>query len=244
MDVDRRSLMKGIFAGGAVLAFGATGWARVESSSRAGRRCALLLGGSNSELDAAFERGARVVTDRNGVGPLEIVKLESGLLAETNALIERIERCRGARWIAVLDDGSAAVFQELVRIADVRLLSRGSHASSEDGSTRFRHAWMTASPMWSAGALLASRLADTGSSYSITESFLDDTQVVRPQLECDDFLARSDDWAECVGQAVTASAFGFGAGRDLPADRAVVHATSYGKRRPAVRSFTSFVVDL
>ena len=103
---------------------------------------------------------------------------------------------------------------------------------------------MTASPTWSAGALLASRLVGNGSSYSITESFLDDSQVVRPPFERDDFLARSDDWVECVGQAVMASAFELGAGRDLPADRAVVHATRHSTQRPTVRSFTSFVMDL
>jgi hypothetical protein len=242
MDVDRRSLMKGMVAGGVFMAFGAPRWAHGEASLPAGRRCALLLCNGS---DAAFERGARVVAARTGAAPLEIVKLENGLLTETAALIERIERGPDARWIAFLDDASAAVFQELVRSAGGRLLSRGSHASSDDGSVRFRHVWMTAAPMWSAGALLASHLAQSGSSYSIQESFLDQTPAARPGRECQDFLRRSDDWVECLGQAVTASAFGLGAGRDLPADLAAVHASHRGEsRRPAVRRFTSFVADL
>ena len=242
MDVDRRSLMKGILAGGAVLAFGVPRWARAESSSRPGERCALLLG--NSEVDAAFERGARVVTDRIGVAPLAIVRLERGLLAAPGALIDQIAHSRGARWIAVLDDASAAVFQELVRCADAQLLSRGTHASSEDGPTRFRHAWMTASPMWSAGALLASHLADSGSSYSIMESFIDETPIVDPRPEWDDFFPESDEWVEWVGQAVTASAFGLGAGRDLLAGRAFVHETHDLEQTRPPRRVASFVVDL
>lgn len=224
------------------MALGAPRWAHTESSPPAARRCALLLCNGG---DAAFERGARVVAGRIGAAPLEIVQLESGLLTETTALIERIERGRDARWIALLDDASAAVFQELVRSAGGRLLSRGSHASSDDGVFRFRHVWMTASPMWSAGALLASQLVRGGSSYSIQESFLDQTPVVCPGRDSGDFLGRSDDWVECLGQAVTASAFGLGAGRDLPPDLAVVHASHRGEsRRPAVRRFTSFVADL
>ena len=241
MDVDRRSLMKGIVAGGAFLALGAPGWARPESSSRARERCALLSG--HGEVEAAFERGARMVADRVGV-PLGMAKLERGVLAAPGALIDLIAHSRGVRWIGVLDDASAAVFQELVRSADGRLLARGTHVSSQDGSPRFRHSWMTASPMWSAGALLASHLAKSGSSYSITESFLDQNPAVPPQSECDDFFAESEDWVEWVGQVVTASAFGLGAGRDLPADRAFVGKASDAEKTLPARRFASFVVDL
>ena len=38
---------------------------------------------------------------------------------------------RGTRWIAVLDDAGAAVFQEMIRASAGRLLARGSHAQHE-----------------------------------------------------------------------------------------------------------------
>jgi hypothetical protein len=98
--------------------------------------------------------------------------------------------------------------------------------------------------MWSAGTLLAFHLEENGSSYSIQESFLDETPVESARHTPGEFLVRSDDWVECVGQAVTASAFGLCARRNLMAERAITNETRYGQWRSPARSFASFVVDL
>src|SRR5690606_29693853 len=93
-------------------------------------------------------------------------------IAAHDVLRTRMERARGTRWIALVDDGGAALFQELVRAASGRLLARGSHACAPYASVPLRHLWVAASPAWSARSLLASSLMGTGASFSITESFL------------------------------------------------------------------------
>lgn len=247
MDVDRRNLMKGMVAGGALLAFGAPRWGLADSPGCGPGRCALLLG--HADVDDAFETGARAACARAGYEGLEVVKRKGGLLSDPGQMVELLERSRGTRWIAVLDDASAAVFQELVRSAASGLLSRGSHACSEDGSVPLRHVWMVASPVWSAGALLAASLIEGGTSFSITETFLHEPSAPRAaEIPIPaPFGGRDEvgrDWVESVGRAVAASALGLGAGRASPADRAFVHRTSHRERRLATQRFASFVVDL
>lgn len=240
MEVDRRTLVKGMAAGGALLALGSPPFATADSGRLREGRCALLLG--LPDVDAAFERGARSVVARVGCDAFEIVRSASAPMLDPGSLIAWMERSRGTRWIAILDDASAAIFQELVRMLDARLLARGSHACSRNGPTVLRNEWLAATPAWSAGALLASRLIEQGSSFSIQESFVSTSPPASPALEDDDRSGRSDDWVECVGQAVAASAFGFGAGREIGADRAFVLRAR--ERRLSPQRFATFIVDL
>ncbi len=80
-----------------------------------------------------------------------------------------------------MDDGSAAIFTELVRNASGKLLLLGSHVScrwrfhARRGSpdiSGLRHVWAAASPAHSAGGILASHLVANQSSFSIVENFL------------------------------------------------------------------------
>jgi hypothetical protein len=93
-----------------------------------------------------------------------------------------LEGVRGVRWIAAMDDSSAAVFMELMRNAGAGLILRGSHAFSRhatfgrSNSSRdvpeLRHVWAAASPEFSAGDVLAEKLLPGYSSFSIVEDFL------------------------------------------------------------------------
>ncbi len=170
MEVDRRSLMKGMLAGGAVLAFGAPSWAFADSPVRRPKQCVLLLGGTGA--DDLFESGARAACAGMGYEGLQTVTLKGGLLTGTDRMVTLLDQSRGARWIAVMDDAGAVIFLELARTAGVRLLSMGTHACSTESSCQLRHAWATTSPAHSAGGLLASQFIQRQGSFSITESFL------------------------------------------------------------------------
>ena len=74
-----------------------------------------------------------------------------------------------------MDDAGAVIFLELARTAGVRLLSMGTHACSTDAASPLRHAWGSTSPVHSAGGLLASQLLQRQGSFSITESFLEES---------------------------------------------------------------------
>ncbi len=184
MDANRRNLMKGMLTGGTLLALGIPPGAFASAPGNA-RRCGLLL--ENSPAHTVFAAGARTAhaafprVEEAGVhdGVLKVVKLGRGLLNDYEIVAGLLEKSRDMRWIAVLDDGSAAVFMELARNAGARLVLLGSHASS-GSSSRFdvsndipelRHVWVSASLGQSAGHILASRLAADQGSFSIVENF-------------------------------------------------------------------------
>jgi hypothetical protein len=108
-----------------------------------------------------------------------VIKLQHGLLNEYEEVARLLETFRDTRWIAVMDDGSAAVFTELVRNAGGSLVLLGSHASSDEALIRghgmpvpgLRHVWAAASPSHAAGGILAARLAESHPSFSIVENF-------------------------------------------------------------------------
>ena len=195
--------MKGLVTGGTLLALGIP--PRVFASTMAGsaRKFGLLLG--NTPVDAAFTAGVRTAyalssnVRLNGVAeseaagragsignvwfsPPRIIKLKGGLLNEYEVVAKLLEGARGVRWIAVMDDSSAAVFMELMRNAGAGLILRGSHAFSRHatlGRSNFsrnvpelRHVWAAASPEFSAGDVLAEKLLPGYSSFSIVEDFL------------------------------------------------------------------------
>ena len=67
---------------------------------------------------------------KNGLWCLEVVKLKGGLLNEYEKVANLLETFRDTRWVAVMDDGSAAVFTELVRNAGGSMVLLGSHVAS------------------------------------------------------------------------------------------------------------------
>jgi hypothetical protein len=197
MDVHRRNLMKGVLTGSTLLALGippaAVAGAATGTPGTSGR-VRLLLGSDIS--DAEFAAGARTAfaaiarhtpaytgvaaggNAKTGYGALEVVKLKSGLLNEYEKVANLLETFRDTRWVAVMDDGSAAVFTELVRNAGGSMVLLGSHVASEDAITAggqhvpgLRHVWAAASPAHAPGSILATRLAGGKRGFSIVEHF-------------------------------------------------------------------------
>lgn len=170
MEVDRRGLMKGVLASGALLALGAPPWAFADRSPRRPNQCLLLLGGTSA--DDLFKRGARAACAEMTYDDLRTVQLKDSLLTGTDTIIDLLNRSRGARWIAVMDDAGAVIFLELARIAGVRLLSMGTHACSTDRAWHIRHDLASTSQDHSAGGLLASHVIQQSEDCFITETFL------------------------------------------------------------------------
>lgn len=191
MDHDRRNLMKGMLTGGSLLALGMPGAAHARYTPPAigeGRRYALLLG--NTTVDAAFAKGVaaacaaqRPVTVSEDHAPrFHTVRLGEGLLSEADSVAALLNVSQGTRWIAFMDDASAAIFTEIVRNAHGRLLARGTHAASAPDSAAtenslpvLRHLWTSASPAFGPGEMLASQLVHDHRSFSIVENFLEET---------------------------------------------------------------------
>ena len=179
MDVHRRNLMKGVLTGSTLLALGIPPAAIAGASPGTCGRCGCCLEAAvrtrNLLLAPALPLPLRLAAPlthrrsgwkrrKKGYGALEVVKLKGGLLNEYEKVANLLETFRDTRWIAVMDDGSAAVFTELVRNAGGSLVLLGSHVSSRaitPGSQDvpgLRHVWAAASPAHAAGGILAARL--------------------------------------------------------------------------------------
>jgi hypothetical protein len=184
MDPNRRNLMKGMLTGGTLLALGIPPGTLASAPAGKAKRCGLLL--ENSPIHAEFAAGARAAyatclsAAGAGVhdGEFRVEKLKHGLLNDYEVVAALLEKNRGTRWVAVMSDGSAAVFMELARNAGARLILMGSHAwSGAPGLGApadipgLRHVWAAASPGQGAGNILASRLVAEQGSFSITENF-------------------------------------------------------------------------
>lgn len=185
MDETRRSFIKGMLTGGTLLVFGIPTVTQALSTSQTSsgnmRDCHLLLG--NTPIDEAFARGAQAACTRfssfNKEGALPAFQFADELLTAPLRIIDLLTQSRNMRWVAIMDYANAAIFTELVRNSERRLLALGSHmfASSDNTSLPLRHVWTTASPVYSAGGLLASLLAHNQHDFSIVENFLEQTRV-------------------------------------------------------------------
>lgn len=179
MDETRRSLIKGMLTGGTLLAFGIPAVTQAVSISQtlsgSIQDCQLLLG--NTPIDEAFARGAQAACTR--LDTLPAFQFADELLTNPLHIADLLTRSRNMRWVAIMDYANAAIFTELVRNSERRLLALGSHmfASSDNTSLPLRHVWTTASPIYSAGGLLASLLTHNQHDFSIVENFLEQAQA-------------------------------------------------------------------
>ncbi len=293
MEMDRRSLLKSVLAGGTLVTLGVPSWTFAEQPSRRAGRYALLLGGTGT--DEAFAQGVRAAWMKSGYGRLSSFDLKGALLSEPDEVTKLLNRLRETRWIAVTDEAGAVVFQELTRSAGGRLLSAGSHvACVEEDRGVLRHVWLTSSPTHGVAGLLAAQLDGAHDTVSVVERFLDTSSAggelvawsapgfasyrsAGPEsthLHCSGLsllegrrllglpgteewspiprqrgreqrVARpAHDWAESVGYAVAASAFGMNQVRETCAGRAFVHRSHGGQRTQPAARFVSFVMDL
>ena len=179
MDETRRSLIKGMLTGGTLLAFGIPRITEAVSTNQSlsgnTRNCQLLLG--KTPIGEAFAKGAQAAcascnSYRQGAVPT--FQFEDELLTNPLRIVDFLTQSRDMRWVAVMDYANAAIFTELVRNCEGRLLALGSHTSvsSDNISLPLRHVWTTASPAYSAGGLLASMLIQNQHDFSIVENFL------------------------------------------------------------------------
>ncbi|ALQ50982.1 hypothetical protein [Nitrosomonas ureae] len=185
MDETRRSLIKGMLTGGTLLAFGIPTVTQAvsigQTLSDSARNCQLLLG--NTPIDEAFAKGAQAACTRyssfSQEGALSTFQLTNELLIDPLRIAELLTQSRNMRWVAIMDYANAAIFTELVRNSERRLLALGSHmsTSSNNASLPLRHVWTTASSAYSAGGLLASLLVQNQPDFSIVENFLEQAKA-------------------------------------------------------------------
>ena len=85
MEIDRRSLMKGLLAGGALLALGTPPWTFADQPTRNAKRCLLFLG--DGTVNDAFAAGVRAACMETGYDGLQSMKVTGGLLSNPDWMV-------------------------------------------------------------------------------------------------------------------------------------------------------------
>lgn len=170
MEIDRRSLLKKVVAGGTLLAWGVPPWAMSALAvGRPGRK-GLLLGGTGIEVE--FARGAASAGADQKSQWREKEVFHVRVLMETDRVETLLRQFPDSRWMAVMDDAGAMVLVELIRAVGGRLLCMGTHVYEGERSGLSRHVLVTSHSTIGVAGVLASELLQRRKSFSITEDFL------------------------------------------------------------------------
>lgn len=165
MKLHRRSVLKGMVAGGVLAAVGLPRWSRAAPSFMP-KPAALVLAGTG--CDAAFADGARSAARVSGGNALPIVQLARGIVPDVRATRSLFEQCKGQRIVGLMADGAYVVFTELARDAGARLICEGQHSFGADGNWS-RHALRSVAGFHGVAEPMVAGLLQTGQSFAVTE---------------------------------------------------------------------------
>ncbi len=164
MNVDRRTVVKGIVAGGAILATGGPRWLpRQTDAAVVVKPPVLVLGGS--ACDAPFAAAAQDAAKIVGADTIPTVTVAT---ADLEAVAMLFRTRPATRFIGIMDDAAYAIFHESVRAAGGRLLCLNRHGPRR-GAFRSRHAVLSTPAVSAIGATLASYLAEADGTGLVTE---------------------------------------------------------------------------
>lgn len=161
----RRSVLKGMLAGGVLAAVGLPRWSEA-SSSFTFKPAALVLTGTG--YDAAFAGGAQAAARASGGNALPMMQLARGIVPDVGATRSLFEQSKGRRIVGLMADGAYVVFTELARDAGARLICVGQHSVGADGSWS-RHALQSVPGFHGVAEPMVAGLMRTGRSFAVTE---------------------------------------------------------------------------
>lgn len=143
MEVDQRSLMKGMLAGEALIVPEVLPCTFAASPVRRPNPCLKWLGGTAGR--EKFASGAFAACGSLAFEDLQVVRQNSGLIIGTDELVRLLEQSQGARWTVGIDDTSASIFRGIAPTANARFVSIGTHAGLQESAWPLRHGWTTTS---------------------------------------------------------------------------------------------------
>lgn len=157
MKLHRRTLLKGMLAGSAIIAAGLPKISLAKEKAPAPRDVVLVNCG---RIDAGFAAGADV-SARHDLG--------AGALPDLAAARALFEGCRGKRLVGLMEDGAYVLFSEMARDAGVRLVFEGQHSIAADGLVS-RHALSSAAGFHGSAEPLAAALSAGAAAFVIAET--------------------------------------------------------------------------
>lgn len=160
MKPDRRALLKGMMAGGAIAAVGLPKISFAKPQTLAEREVLLVGCG---RMDAGFAAGA------SEAGSLRRQSIGAGALPDLAATHALLEASRGLRLVGLMEDAAYVLFSELARDSGARLVFEGQHSIADAGRVS-RHAMNSAAGFHGSAESLAAALTGADAAFAIAET--------------------------------------------------------------------------
>ncbi len=207
MAIGRRTLIKGIFTGSAMLMGGMPVWATSQRLSDCGQTALspTINLQTGTTMDEPFFRGVAAACSaaRRDITNMRLTAVE---LANPHTLFRNFDSRKGYRLIGMMEDGPFLLFHEVARSLGKKFFYTGQHGWGGDSRYGSRHRILTVPQCRGIGQILAAGLVEDKQGYLISELALGSaTPVKNPGLA---IQTTKTDWAECLGEALTMVSLG------------------------------------
>jgi hypothetical protein len=242
MAIARRSFLKNIFAGGALLA-GATPVcsAAVQSCKRFGGTSAMpaIIIRANTSLDDAFTEGLATAGGVTGSSPISTVMLDPSARTDPIVMQGIFADLKKSRLLGIMENGPFTIFQALARTHGASFLCVGQHSWGGDKDYDSRHHWLTVPQTRGVGSIMAVALAGGTQGYFISEASLGPARSVGGGID-PSLPTSTDHWAAVAGGLLAI----VGNGNWQPVRAGKFQVKRHQKKYTDRGSLVSFVVEI
>lgn len=159
MQIPRRSILKSMMAGSAILAYGLPRFSFATAAEPiAPRDIMLLTAGTSGRFDLGVQEAGAVDSIAFGNG-----------LPDAGALLRLFSKAQGKRLVGLMSDAAYVLFSELARDAGVVQMFEGRHMVAADGSSG-NHALHPVPGFHGTAQMLAAALVQGNAGFAITEA--------------------------------------------------------------------------
>lgn len=229
MNLRRREFLKGLLAGGTLVALdlhAATAAGGLSAPSPAAPPVLLVTG---TPCDQAFFGAARALLARSGVGEAVILRLGRDELTRPAAMLRALASVRGHTLVGLVEGAQAALLPELWRGAGIAVSCAGEHCAGDVPGSASRHRVLTTPA--SHGIARALRAA-------VPSARVEEQALGAPVAALAAVPALTSEWAAATGELLARVAIGsWQPQAPLPAA-----AAGPAPRAAASRYYASFVL--
>lgn len=199
MKMQRRDILKGILASGAVATAATVALSESAKADTFAQKRKVTLLVSDTDIASSFGIGVEAeAAKREGVS-LNHQTMDKNIFFDPKALSQIIADLKGHNVVGLMSDTDFILFHEMLRDAGSQLLCVGQHVWG--GSSRYdcSHEFVSGPQSQGIGAALSDGLSHDAIPHAITESSLG---LEKPEKEVMTCIRREGHWATMLGQAM------------------------------------------
>jgi hypothetical protein len=209
MAIERRTFLKSVFTGSALLA-GVTpvrltatqSWKQIRTSSDT----PTILVQAGTSLDEVFIKGIEAASQANSRNPFLTMALDP--LKQTDPIIlqQIFSSLKRSRLVGLMEDVPFTIFQAVARTHGARFLFTGQHSWGFDEPYNSRHQLLTVPQCQGVSSVLAASLSASNQGYFISETSLGSDQGLQHVDQSP--LANTSHWAAMTGEILATISMG------------------------------------